>query len=298
MINNLRHIRSFLAVARVGDFTRAASELHLSQSALTVQVRQLETDLGVTLFDRGKRRVVLTHVGKELRAPLERILIDAETVASTSREMSGLRRGLVAMAVLPNIAAHILPQALATFTKSHPGIVVQVHDIVSERIIEEVKKETVDFGLGCKLGADRELKTSPFFNDGLCAFVPSGHRLARRSSLLLKEIATSPLIVTGHDTSMRGIIEHALRRERLPSTFAYEVNYVRTAITFVRVGIGIAILAESTVKVEDMAGVRRIPIANARLGRKIEVIQRKDRSLSPAASEMLEMLRQVAARDV
>lgn len=120
MIEDMRHIRAFLAVARIGNFTRAASELHVSQSALTVQIKQLEESLGVSLFDRGKRRVALTDAGRDVLGPLERILVDTESLVSRTRELTSLRRGLVTMAVLPSLAARIAPKAIQKFTRMYP----------------------------------------------------------------------------------------------------------------------------------------------------------------------------------
>src|SRR5690242_21485013 len=109
MIQGLRHIRAFLAVARLGSFTRAAAELNVSQPALTVQIRQLEESLGVRLFDRNKRQVVLTQAGRNLLAPLKRVFTDLEAVMDASHDLAGLRRGSVAVATLPSVAAGILP---------------------------------------------------------------------------------------------------------------------------------------------------------------------------------------------
>src|SRR5215831_8649526 len=112
MLQGVRHIRAFLAVARLGSFTRAAGELHVSQPALTVQIRQLEDALRARVFDRNKRHVALTQTGRTLLGPLSRVLADLEAVIDTSRDLAGLRRGSVAVAVLPTIAAGLLPIAI------------------------------------------------------------------------------------------------------------------------------------------------------------------------------------------
>ena len=85
MIHDLRHIRAFLTLARAGSFTRAAAELHMAQPTLTVQIQQLETAVGVKLFDRNKRHVALTQAGRDLLVPLERILVDIEAIATKTR---------------------------------------------------------------------------------------------------------------------------------------------------------------------------------------------------------------------
>ena len=116
MINEIRHIRAFLAVAKHSNFTRAAQELHVSQSALTVQIQQLEETLGVKLFDRNKRRVALTDAGRQVLDPLQRIVIDSEAIVSQTREITGLRRGIVSIALLPSVASGILAEVISRFT--------------------------------------------------------------------------------------------------------------------------------------------------------------------------------------
>lgn len=296
MIEDMRHIRAFLAVARVGNFTRAASELHVSQSALTVQIRQLEESLGVTLFDRGKRFAALTQVGKDVLVPLEKILVDTEALVSRTRELTSLRRGLVTMAVLPSIAAQIMPKAIRKFTKLYPGIEVRIKDIVAERIIEAVKKEDVDFGIGSRLRPDRELKSRSLQIDRLCAFVPKGHPLARQPSVTLYELIACPLIVTGKDSSVRAIFEDALKREKLAFKIAYETNYMSTAIGLLKAGMGIAILPEAVSDMDKSGEISCIVIKKPSLSRKIEIIQRKDRTLSPSAARLVDVFKQVTGR--
>lgn len=295
MISDLRHIRAFLEAARLGNFTRAAAELHVSQSAFTVQIRQLEDSLGVALFDRSKRRVALTSAGRDIVVPLERILVDVEAVVARTRQLAGLRRGIVSMAVLPSVAAGVLPNAIQKFSQLHPGVVVQVKDVVSEKLIEAVKQEQVDFGIGSRIRVDRELKTAPLLVDRLCAFVPKSHLVARKESVMLKELVAFPLVLTGKDSSVRELLERALRRERLAVTIAYETNYMSTAISLVRAGLGIAVLPEFAAGGENSEEIRSVAIVKPLLSRRIEIIQRKDRSLSPAALKMANIIKQFVA---
>ena len=295
MIGDMRHLRAFLTIARLNNFTRAASELHVSQSALTVQIRQLEDALGVMLFDRSKRRVALTQAGKEVLAPLERIVIDTEAVISHTRDMAGLRRGFVSVAVLPSLSAGLLPAVLQEFTKEHPAIPVQVKDMVAERVIEAVKKEEVDFGVGTRMKRDPELKTTPLFTDRLSAFVPKSHPLVRRSRITLRELTEHPLVLTSKGSSVREILEAALRKEKLSVLPAFEVNYMSTVIGLVKAGLGIAILPAVAENIQASAGITRVEIINPALNRTVEIIEKKGRSPSHAASSMLAALKRAAS---
>jgi DNA-binding transcriptional LysR family regulator len=293
MIEDMRHIRAFLAVARIGNFTRAASELHVSQSALTVQIKQLEDSLGVSLFDRGKRRVALTDAGRDVLGPLERILVDTESIVSRTRELTSMRRGLVTMAVLPSLAARIVPKAIRKFTKMYPGVVVRIRDIVAEKIIEVVKKEEVDFGISNRLRPDKELKTSLLLTDRLCAFVSRNHLLAKQETMTLIDLAEHQLIVTGRDSGVREILEDALRKAKRPLAIAYETNYISTVLGLAKEGLGIAILPEVAADMDRSLQLHSVAIISPVLSRKIEIIEKKDRSLSPSAAQMVKILKQI-----
>ncbi|KAF1019323.1 MAG: HTH-type transcriptional regulator CynR [Paracidovorax wautersii] len=126
MRQGLRHIRAFLAVAQLGSFTRAAQALHVSQPALTVQIRQLEDELKVRLFDRDHHRVALTPAGQSLRAPLERVLADFDDAIAMGRDLAGLARGTLTIAALPSIAADWLPELVRQFRAAHPGVDIRI----------------------------------------------------------------------------------------------------------------------------------------------------------------------------
>ncbi len=294
MLQGLRHISAFLAVARLGSFTKAAAELHVSQPALTVQIRQLEESLGVRLFDRTKRLVILTQAGRDLLAPLQRVLTDLEAVMNTSHDLAGLRRGSVAVATLPSIAASLLPIVIRRFTAGHPGIDVTVSDVIGERVVQLVKAEEVDFGIGSRMGPDRDVEVVDFLTDRMCAFLPEDHPLAAQGPLLLHDIVEFPLILTARGTSVRTLIERVLEKENLEISLACEANYMSTAVGMVRAGLGISVLPESAIDSTSCEGIAITPIRTPGLTRKIGFIRKTNRSLSPAAERFIQVLQEVA----
>lgn len=293
MVPNPRQIRAFLAVARVGGFTRAAEALNLSQPALTVQIRQLEEVLGVRLFDRDKRQVRLTQAGKSLLLPLERVLQDLDEVMNTSQDLATYRRGRVTMAVLPSVAASLLPHALKKFRELYPGIEVHIHDVVAERIVQMVKDEEVDFGLGSRLTPDRTLKVEDFLTDRLCAFFPEAHPLAKNDEgLPIHDVAAYPLILTGRNSSVRMLFERSVAREGTEIQVVAEANYMSTALGMVRAGLGVAILPESASEAGSVAGLTSRPILATWLTRRIGIIRRASRYPSATSERFIEVLRQ------
>ena len=296
MISEIRHIQAFLTVARHRNFTRAAHELHLSQSALTVQIQQFEAAMGVRLFDRNKRRVALTDIGRTVLSPLERIVAETEAVVSQTRDIAGLRRGQVAVAVLPTMAQSLFPLALKEFTGLHPGIEVQIRDLVSERIIESVIREEVDFGIGSLIRPFRELTSTTITTDELCAYVPTGHPLAKEKAVTIHQLAKHPLILMGRDSSVRGLLETALRKSKVQITPAYDSNYLSTAMALVRNDLGVGILPDLQRWTGPSEGVLRIPIWRPTIGRKIQILRKTGRSASPSAEKLMKVLQECARR--
>lgn len=290
MTHELRQVRAFLKVAELESFTRAAAELHVSQSALTVQVKQLEDELGVLLLDRNRRGVTITAAGRDLMGPLQRLVTDAEAISGYARDMSAVRAGAVTIAALPTIAADLLPAALRRFQRSHPEIRISIRDVVADRVRELVAGRSVDLGLGTAATQDRELEATPLYEDRLAAFVAADHPLARRSEISLHEILKFELILPNRDSSVRRIVEAAMGREREPARVRYEINFMPTALGMARAGLGVAILPESAAG-KNRADLVRIAFHKPLLTRQICLLERRDRSLSPAAAEFVECLR-------
>ncbi len=290
MISELRHVRAFLKISETRNFTRAAKELHISQSALTVQVQQLEESLGVQLFDRNKRGVTLTAAGRDVFGPLQRLFNDAQAIVDHAHELSSASTGHVTIAALPTVSAQVLPELVQSFVAAHPGIRIQISDVVAERVREAVLKRQVDFGIGTRHGREEDLRATPLFRDRLVLFAPAGHPLARKSGIALREAAEFDLVLPARDSSVRETVEAIAHRERLVLETRYETNFMPTALGFVRAGLGVAILPDSAAG-REVAEFVRIPMLDRFSSRQIELLQRKDLTLSPAAGSFVEHLR-------
>jgi LysR family carnitine catabolism transcriptional activator len=295
MTADLRHIEAFLAVARLGSFTRAAADLHVSQPALTVQIRQLESALGLRLFDRNNRRVALTQPGRELVAPFERVLLDIRSIVESAHDFAAHRRGVVTVACLPSIAATLLPHAIAELALGHQGIAVRVRDVVADLVVSLVKNDEVDFGLG-SCGVERGVSVQPLLADRLAAFVGREHRLATRRVVPLREIAGYPLILTRRDSSVRELVERTLDAEGLSVTIAHEATYMTTALGLAASGLGVAILPDAA-NTSASPSVCRIDIRKPVLTRQIGILTRSGRSLPPAAQKLVDVLQRSARGD-
>lgn len=290
MIHELRHVRAFLKISETRNFTRAANDLHLSQSALTVQIQQFEEGLGVQLFDRNKRGVTLTAAGRDVLGPLQRLFHDAQAIVDHTHELSVASTGFVTIAALPTVCAGVLAEIVYEFTQIHPGIRLQISDLVAERVREAVLKRQVDFGIGTRHGRDADLRATPLFQDRLVVFAPTGHPLSKRNAITLREASAFDLILPTRDSSVRETVEAMAQQERLTLQTRFETSFMPTALAFVRAGLGIAILPESAAGLEAL-GFARLPLSNKFAGRHIELLQRRDLTLSPAAEIFVQHLR-------
>ncbi len=288
---SLRKLRAFSAVARSASFTRAAERLHLSQPALTVQIRELEEELGVRLFDRNTRQVKLTASGRDLLPALERVLSDLDAVTQSSRELAAGGRGTVRVAALPSMCATRLPQAIARLRKGHPAIRIELRDTVAQKILALVASEEVDFGIGSFDGVERGFELSALASDRLAAVFPKGHALDMRKSLSLRDLARWPLILMDTQSSVRAHVERTFAAHGLATAPAFEVTYMSTAVGLVRAGLGVSLLPTSALELESAYGLEVRVLRDPALRRAISVVRKSGRTLSPAAGRFLATLR-------
>jgi DNA-binding transcriptional LysR family regulator len=289
MKNSIQHIRAFLAVANSGSFAKAALELNLSPSALTVQIQQLEQWLGVTLLERSPRQVSLTAAGQKNRGPMEKLLLDLDNIVSGSRDLAALRRGVVTIAALPSLCSGALPPILKSFRGQFPGVEVRLRDVVAQRIDALVREGEVDFGLGVRARMSHGLEFEVVMVDRLSLFVPADHPLALRRSILLSELDGEPIILTGRDSSVRERVERLFAEEGLTLTPGLEANYMSTVMALVRQGLGMTLLPESAD--EGRGDLIQVRIEHGGVNREIGLITRAGFGLSPAAQRFVEMMR-------
>lgn len=296
MKNSIQHIRAFLTVAHTGSFAKAALELNLSPSALTVQIQQLEEWLGVALLERSPRQVSLTAAGQNNRGPMEKLLLDLDNIVSGSRDLAALRRGVVTIAALPSMCSGTLPPMLKAFREQFPGVEVRLRDVVAQRIDALVREGEVDFGLGVRARMGHGLTFEVVMVDRLSLFVPADHPLARERSITLQALAGQPIILTGRDSSVRERVEQLFAEEGLALTPGLEANYMSTVMALVRQGLGMTLLPESAD--EGRGDLIQVRVEHPGVCREIGLITRAGVGLSPAAQRFVETMKNALSPQV
>lgn len=284
---SLRQMRAFIAAAQLKSFTRAATLLHVSQPALTVQIRNLEESLGVRLFDRNTRTVELTRVGHELVPTFQRLLRDLDAVVLDTQDLAASRQGVVRIAVLPSFAAGLLPEVIADFRKHHPRVTFVIRDVIANRVLEHVRNGDVDIGItGGSVPA--EFETVATVKDRLHVVFPARHAIGRVKKITIDALVQHPLILMAAETSVRHVVDAALMDTGKTPVTACEATYMMTAVGLVRAGLGIAVLPGSAREIRSEPRLRSRAIDDPRFVRVNAVIKKRGRTLPPSSDAFLE----------
>lgn len=292
MINwNLRDIHVFLVLAETMSFRRAAERVHLSQPAVSGVVSRIEASLGTALFERSTRTVRLTEAGHAFLPHARMLKAHAAAAESAVHDVTELRQGHVRLAVLPSLAASVLPAVLARFTARHAGVHVEVLDKLSVPSFELVRGGEVDFALTAENPTYSDLSYMPLASDPLVLLLPARHPLsAGRTALRWEQVIELPHISMPPPTSVRQYADAAMLRVSHRFTPRYEVEHLATINAMVAAGLGVAALPELAALVARGSKVVQRRLVAPEVRRPLGLVSLQGRSLTPAAQELASML--------
>ena len=195
MTPELRQLRSFVAVAEAGTFTAAAGRLHIAQQSLSQQIRQLEAQLGVTLFHRGSRGVELTDVGAVLLREARPVLAQAERAVEAVRRAARGEQGELRVGFLSSVANYLMPAVVRAFRDHHPDVALRAEDVTIAELVARLREGRLDAGL-TRPPLVEDLATEEVMREPAAAVLPERHPLAARESLTLAELAGEAWVLT------------------------------------------------------------------------------------------------------
>lgn len=293
----LRQLEAFLAVARTLNFSQAATQVHLSQPALSATIRKLEDAIGGRLFDRNTRNVALTPVGAEVVAIANRLLGDFDAAFAGVRAFLDGKRGRVAVAASPSLAADFVPEVVAAFQRTHPLVELQVHDALSDDAIALVRARQADLALAPEMAVDTDLANQRLFRDCLVLVCRRDHALAKLPEVTWKALLPFGLVTMKSTSSVRHLVEQTYVQQGMAFRPAFEVEYATTLISFVAHGLGIGILPFSLVSLLESSQLTHRRIGKPEIYRTLCVVSLKSRTPSPAADAFVRAcIRQSARR--
>ena len=289
---NLKLLQTFLLVGEHSSFRIAAEKSFRSQSAVSAQIRQLEEQLGVSLFHRTTRSVRLTAEGQQLLECAQRALMEVESGLRKIRESADVRRGRVSLSCSPTIAETRLARVLAAFENEYPGIEVHVRELTSAALFESVRKRDVDFGIGPLIDTV-EFHFEPVLDDPFYALVPKRFMTTTKETISLATLANMPLLVLNPATALRGMLENTMKERHLTSRTRYEFAQAATLISMAGAGLGAAILPKVALPTKLDSRTYALRIVNPSLVRQVAIITARGHSLSPASLRLVQLLRQL-----
>jgi DNA-binding transcriptional LysR family regulator len=242
----LRQLEYFVAVAEEANFTRAAERVHISQSGVSAQVRQLERELGAALFDRSRRAATLTPAGAAALEPARAALAAADATRRAVDDVTGLIRGRLALGMVSGCTITPLFDALAAFSRAHPGVEIALAEANSDQLIEGVRAGTADLALIGACGAPpTDLENLLIVSEPMVAAVPVTHSLAQTNRIALDEIGSHTVVCMPQGTGVRAAFDRACAHANVEPERMLEASAPDAIADLAARGLGIAILSES-----------------------------------------------------
>lgn len=288
-----RDLDIFLVLAETGSFRRTAAQVHLSQSAVSGVIARLEDTLSTRLFDRTTRSVHLTAAGQVFVEQARLLNSQTQEAVQRVQRITHLQSGKLSLAALPSLAATVVPRVMARFARQYPDIALSLRDTLSGPAFDLVRSGTVDFALTAANPDYTDLDYTPLAADGFVLLMPLGHALAADDTpLSWLDVADLVHISMPLPASVRQYANAAFMEHRLAFKPRYEVEHIATIHAMVKAGLGVAALPELAAAFVQQGGVATRRLTAPDIQRPIGVVTRRHRSLSPAALQMVAMLRE------
>jgi LysR family transcriptional regulator, low CO2-responsive transcriptional regulator len=282
-------LETFLEVARLSSFSRAAEKRFRTQPAISSQIRSLEEEVGARLLDRSGGKVSITASGKLFQKFAEETLAARKAAMTAIAETERVPRGEIVVGANEGTCLHILPEVFAIFKKQYPDVAVNIKRADYAKILESVIDNSVDFGVVSLPVTDTRLTVVPIHRDELVIIVPPKHALASQKSATIAEAANYPLIMpkSGHT---RDNLDSLFHERKLKPRYTMELDSSELLKRFVAADAGIGFIARSFVPEDVRAEVlAAIPISDAKVKRDLALVFRKDKALSRAALAFIDI---------
>ena len=282
-------LETFLEVAKLSSFSRAAERRFRTQPAISAQIRTLEDEVGARLLDRSGGKVALTAAGKVFLQYAQETLEQRRVVLIALAEMHRVPRGEIVVAANEGTCLHILPEVFAEFKRQYPNVAVGVKRLEHAKILEAIIENSCDFGVVSLPVNDKRLTVVTIHRDELVVITPTDHSLATRGRATVAEVSEWPILLPKVGRT-RDALENIFHERRVKPAISMELDSSELLKRFVAAGIGVGFIARSNV-VEDLkAGVlAAVELADASIQRDLALVFRKDKALSRAALAFIDI---------
>jgi LysR family cyn operon transcriptional activator len=230
----LRHLRYFAALAETLHFTRAADRTHVTQSTLSHQIKQLEEELGVRLFDRVGKRVVITEAGDTLLAQILPALKQIDLAVTALHAAPGSTVGTIRIGATYSFNTRLVPQCIASFLARNPGIRVTAEELSQTKIVERLEAAELDLGIAYRPTENHDLWFEPLYNEEMVLVVANDHPLAKRRKVRMIELHNLRMVLLPSVFSTRQQLDECFRAAGAEPVVVAEMNTIMPMIELVR----------------------------------------------------------------
>ncbi|WP_299194850.1 LysR family transcriptional regulator [uncultured Amphritea sp.] len=253
---DIRSLRCFQTVAREANFTRAAEQLHLAQPAVSMSIKRLEEQLGLTLFHRNERRITLTDEGERLLRHADKILQAVADAELEMQELTGLTRGQVRVGIPSMLGSYYLPELLMGFRHSYEGLQLSVVEGGTTHIRRLIVKGDLDIGIVVDGGESDELERVHLMQVETLACVSPDHPLAQQTSISYEAFLDEELVLFKEGFFHRQVTEQLAKNYRVTPKISFETNLIPLIQSVVRHGFGISALLRPAIDdARDLVGI-------------------------------------------
>jgi DNA-binding transcriptional LysR family regulator len=286
----LRQLKVFEAVARNLSFTRAAEELHLTQPAVSTQVKELERHAGLPLFEQLGRRTHLTQAGREMLVHSRAIIQQFREAHEAMQRLTGIAGGRLNVAVI-SAGDYFFPRILAEFARRHPGVILNLTVHKRAELLHQLADNATDLAIMGRPPEDLETLNAPFSPHPYVIVAPPGHALARRRRVPMSALARERFVVRERGSDTRASMADAFGARLARIDIAMELKSTETVKQAVIAGLGVAFLSAHTVTLERQAGhLAVLDVQGFPFMRSWYVVHRRSKRLPPVAEAFREFL--------
>lgn len=290
-----RRLQVFYTVARLLSFTKAAEELHMTQPAVTFQVRQLEEQFNTRLFDRTHNRISLTEAGGRVYQCAQKIFELYSEMDNSVRELTGDVSGVLILGASTTIAEYMLPVLLGDFKETHPDVTIRLKVANTDGIVSMVENNEIDLGVVEAPVNNKNLVVEECRTDQLVMIVPPGHELANETSVPIQRLVDYPFICREEGSGTREVMIEALNTAGVNNTdlnLAMELGSLEAIKGAVEAGMGVSVLSKATLLKELKLGTLVAINLEPPMMRPFSFVHQKQKFRVRAMEELLSFARQ------
>jgi DNA-binding transcriptional LysR family regulator len=293
---DLNDLLAFRAVAELGNFRKAAETVHLSQPAFSRRIDKLEQALGVRLLERTTRRVTLTTVGRDFERKVRELLDDLDNTLLGIRGVAANRMGVVTVACVPSAVYYYLSRVIRQYHEQCPRVRVRVLDSGANQVLSAVINGEADFGINFIGAQEGELEFQPLVEERFVAACRRDHPIARLRKVSWAQLATHDMISVSQTSGNRLLLDQALAGLPGRPQSIYETQHVTTMLGLVEAGLGVAAVPSTAMPGPDHPLLVSVPLVDPVVTRRVGLIRRRGRKLSPAAQQLYDLFAPIKAR--